>query len=145
MAVELRPSVLDDLGLIAALKSYIKAYGDTFGIQINFNYTGEKKRLPSIMETALYRIAQEALTNIAKYADTDRVDLSMFKNDQEFILKVKDYGKGFSIDEVTHKEKGIGLYSMEERAAMLNGTFHITSQIGSGTEIEVRIPLGKDE
>ena len=144
MAVELRPSVLDDLGLIAALKSYIKTYGDTFGIQIIFNYTGEKKRLPSIMETALYRIAQEALTNIAKYADTDRVDLSMFKNDQEFILKVKDYGKGFSIDDVIHKEKGIGLYSMEERAAMLNGTFHITSQIGSGTEIEVRIPLGKD-
>lgn len=144
MAVELRPSVLDDLGLVAALKSYMKTYGDTFGIQINFEYTGDKERLSANIETALYRITQEALTNVAKYADTDRVDLTLIKNGNEVILKVNDYGKGFSMDNVRMQEKGVGLYGMEERSLMLGGSYHITSQIGIGTEIEVRIPLGGD-
>lgn len=141
MAVELRPSALDDLGLIAALKSYIKTFGDTFGIQVNFEYTGNRDRLSSNTETALYRISQEALTNVAKYADSDRVDLAILKYDNDVILKITDFGKGFSIDDVRRKEKGVGLYGMEERASMLGGTFHITSQIDQGTEIEVRIPI----
>ncbi|OEG00021.1 hypothetical protein BHF71_06570 [Vulcanibacillus modesticaldus] len=141
MAVELRPSVLDDLGLVAALKSYIKTFGETFGIQINFEYSANKQRLPSNMETALYRISQEALTNAAKYADTDRIDLSLTNIKNEVILTITDYGKGFSVDDIFQREKGVGLYSMEERAAMLNGSFHITSQVGKGTEIKVRISL----
>ncbi|GBF11168.1 histidine kinase [Tepidibacillus sp. HK-1] len=145
MAVELRPSALDDLGLIAALKSYIKTFGDTFGIQINFEYSGDKERLASSIETALYRISQEALTNVAKYADSDRVDLTMCKKENEVVLKVKDYGKGFSMEDIGRHDKGVGLYGMEERASMLGGTFHITSQLGKGTEIEVHIPLQKGE
>lgn len=144
MAVELRPSVLDDLGLIAALKSYFKTFGDTFGIQINFEYRGDKERLASNIEIALYRITQEALTNSAKYADTERIDLSLSKSEHDVELKITDYGKGFSIDDVRRREKGVGLYNMEERVSMLNGTFHITSQIDMGTEIEVRIPLSKE-
>lgn len=145
MAVELRPSVLDDLGLIAAIKSYIKTYGDTFGIQVNFEYSGNKKRLHSTMETTLYRIVQEAFTNVAKYADSERVDLSMSRNGEEFVLRITDYGKGFSMDDIRKKEKGVGLYSMEERTAMLNGSFHVTSQLGKGTEILVRIPIEKED
>ena len=145
MAVELRPSALDDLGLIAALKSYMKTYGDTFGIQVNFDYSGDKERLPASMETALYRIAQEALTNAAKYAECDRIDLTMCKKEEEVILKVKDYGKGFSMEDIRRHDKGVGLYGMEERTSMLGGTFHITSQLGKGTEIEVHIPLQREE
>ncbi|TCS84566.1 PAS domain-containing sensor histidine kinase [Tepidibacillus fermentans] len=145
MAVELRPSALDDLGLIAALKSYMKTFGDTFGIQVNFEYSGDKDRLPASVETALYRISQEALTNVAKYADCDRVDLTMCKKMNEVILKVTDYGKGFSVDDLRRHDKGVGLYGMEERASMLGGTFRITSQLGKGTEIEVHIPLQKEE
>ncbi|MFV9510123.1 ATP-binding protein [Tepidibacillus sp. LV47] len=145
MAVELRPSALDDLGLIAALKSYMKTFGDTFGIQVNFEYSGDKERLPASVETALYRISQEALTNAAKYADCDRVDLTMCKKKDEVILKVTDYGKGFSVDDLRRHDKGVGLYGMEERASMLGGTFRITSQLGKGTEIEVHIPLQKEE
>lgn len=141
MAVELRPSVLDDLGLIAALKSYFKTFGDTFGIQINFEYSGDKERLLSNIEIALYRITQEALTNSAKYADTERIDLTLSKYESEVVLKITDFGKGFSMEDVRRREKGVGLYNMEERVSMLNGTFHITSQIDKGTEIEVRIPL----
>jgi len=141
MAVELRPSALDDLGLIAALKSYMKTYGDTFGIQVNFDYAGDKERLPASIETALYRIGQEALTNAAKYAECDRIDLTMCKEENQVILKVTDYGKGFSVEDIRRHDKGVGLYGMEERASMLGGTFHISSQIDKGTEIEVRIPL----
>lgn len=144
MAVELRPSVLDDLGLTAALKSYFKTFGDTFGIQVNFEYRGDKERLHPNTEIALYRIGQEALTNVAKYADTERIDVSLCKFENEVILKIADYGKGFSIEDIRRKEKGVGLFSMEERASMLNGKFHITSKLGQGTEIEVRIPLVKD-
>jgi len=145
MAVELRPSVLDDLGLIAALKSYFKTFGDTFGIQINFEYHGDKERLASNIEIALYRITQEALTNSAKYADTERIDLSLSKFEHEVELRIIDFGKGFSMEDVRRKEKGVGLYNMEERVSMLNGTFHITSQIEMGTDIEVRIPLLKED
>jgi len=145
MAVELRPSALDDLGLVAAIKSYIKTYGDTFGIQINFEYLGNKGRLHPNIETALYRISQEALTNAAKYADTERIDVTMEKTKDLFILKITDFGKGFLMDDILKEEKGVGLYGMEERASMLDGNFHITSKLGEGTEIEVRIPLGEDD
>ncbi len=141
MAVELRPSVLDDIGLFAAIKSYIKTYGDTFGIQVNFEYKGDKDRLPPHTETALYRIAQEALTNAAKYANTDRIDISLCKLVDEVILKVEDYGRGFKLAELMTTEKGVGLYGMEERAKMLDGTFQITSEIDKGTKIEVHIPI----
>ena len=140
LSVELRPSALDDLGLVAAIKSYIKTFGEAFGIQINFDFSGDKERLSSNIETALYRICQEALTNAAKYADTERIDLMLTKRDEEVILKVTDYGKGFMINDLDANNQGVGLYSMEERSSMLNGTFHITSELGKGTEIEVKIP-----
>ena len=144
MSVELRPAALDDLGLAAAIKSYIKTFGETFGIQINFDFIGDKERLSPNIETALYRISQEALTNAAKYADTDRIDLSLCKKETEVVLKVTDYGKGFNMNELDGNNQGVGLYSMEERSTMLNGTFHIQSELGKGTEIEVRIPRTRE-
>lgn len=139
LSVELRPSSLDDLGLLETLKTYIHEFGNRFGIQINFSYKGSKVRLPSTIETALYRIAQEALTNAAKYAQADRIDVSLIHEDKYISLSIKDFGKGFDLS--SQYRRGVGLYSMEERALILGGKFQIDSQPKKGTVIYVNIPL----
>ncbi|MCF6092569.1 sensor histidine kinase [Microaerobacter geothermalis] len=143
LSVELRPSALDDLGLIVALRTYLKDYGYKFGIQVNFSYDGDKKRLSSTVETAIYRIVQEALINAVKYAQTERVDVLITQTMHEIKLIVKDYGVGF--DPGHPAKRGVGLYSMEERARILGGTFHLSSQPNSGTLIEVNIPIEQGE
>lgn len=144
MSAELRPSVLDDMGLLAALRHHIQSFGGKFGIQVNFTYEGDKSRLPAAHETALYRIAQEALTNAAKYAQTSRVDVSLRQGAAEVELIVKDYGTGFALDQ-SGERRGVGLFSMEERAEALNGAFRLESEIGVGTVATVTLPLPQPE
>lgn len=144
LSAELRPSVLDDMGLLSALRNYFQEFGHKFGIQINFSYEGDKSRLPSLMETALYRIVQESLTNAAKYAETNRVDIDLVHERGGIMLTVQDYGVGFDIDTL-ESDRGVGLYSMEERASIMGGSFHINSAAGAGTRIVVTMPLDKEE
>jgi two-component system, NarL family, sensor histidine kinase NreB len=139
LSVELRPSALDDMGLVAALRTYFSNYQKKFGVSVNFMFDGEKKRFPSTVDTALYRIVQEALTNTAKYAQTDRIDIVLSRTPKLIQLVIKDHGQGFEVDNPARR--GVGLYSMEERAAILGGTFRITSVLSEGTAIEVKIPL----
>ncbi|WP_438445251.1 sensor histidine kinase [Gorillibacterium sp. sgz5001074] len=140
LSAELRPSVLDDMGLLAALRHHIQSFGEKFGIQVNFTYEGDKRRLPAAYETALYRIAQEALTNAAKYAQTGRIDVALKQGNGEAVLTVRDYGVGFALPSLTEK-RGVGLYSMEERAEALNGVFRLESEPGAGTVATVVLPL----
>jgi two-component system, NarL family, sensor histidine kinase NreB len=142
LSAELRPSVLDDMGLLAALRNYIQTFGEKFGIQVNFSYEGDRSRLPASYETALYRIAQEALTNAAKYAETDRVDVALLQEGEEVVFSVRDYGIGF--DSGGLERRGVGLYSMEERAEILDGSFALDSEEGKGTTIMVRLPLQRE-
>jgi two-component system, NarL family, sensor histidine kinase NreB len=141
LSAELRPSVLDDMGLMAALRNDIQAFGQKFGIQVNFTYEGDKTRLPPAYETALYRIAQEALTNAAKYAQTARIDVVLCHNGNEAEMTVKDYGTGFELNGM--ERRGVGLYSMEERTEGLGGEFLLESQPGSGTVVKVKLPLNE--
>lgn len=142
LSSELRPSTLDDHGLIATLKNFIRDFGNRFGMQINFTFKGCNERLPSSIETALYRIAQEALINAAKYSSAARIDIfiDVDKNSENVSLSITDFGKGFELN--PSNRNGVGIYSMEERASILGGDFSITSEIGKGTQIHVSIPIG---
>ena len=137
----LRPSTLDDHGLITTLKNFISDLGKQFGMQINITYKGSNMRFPSTIETALYRIAQEALINAAKYSSAERIDIviEVDKNPDKVSLSITDFGKGFELN--PSNRNGVGIYSMEERASMLGGEFSIVSEIGKGTQVKVTIPI----
>jgi len=138
----LRPEILDDLGFIPALKSFIESYKSTYNIEVDFDYVGDKVRLEPDIEINLYRICQEALTNVAKHTTANLVKLYIHVSDEEIVLKIKDDGLGFKVKHYlkSHKHKGMGLFSMQERAELLGGIFKINSKTGKGTKIEVRIP-----
>ncbi|WP_458414826.1 histidine kinase [Schinkia sp. CFF1] len=135
----LRPSTLDNHGLITTLKNFIRDLGNQFGMQINITCKGSNERLPSTIETALYRIAQEALINAVKYSSAERIDILIDVTKEKVLLSITDFGKGFELNPSTRN--GVGIYSMEERTFMLGGEFLITSEIGKGTKVQVIIPI----
>ncbi|GIO44714.1 sensor histidine kinase [Paenibacillus apis] len=143
LSVELRPSALDDIGLVAALRNYVKLYGQKFGIQVLFSIDGDSGRLPAGHEIALYRIVQEALTNAAKYSHTEVVNVGLKLLPEAAELLIRDHGVGFEL--TTELRQGVGLYSMEERVKILGGEFEIESVPGQGTTIQVRVPIEADE
>jgi two-component system sensor histidine kinase NreB len=141
MAVELRPSALDDLGLIPALRSYCKGYESTFGIETKLIVEGGKRRYQPEVETALYRICQEAMTNAAKYADIDMITIRLIDTPESVELHVEDQGIGFEPEHVEVRGTGLGLYGIRERASLLGGEVEIESAPGRGTSVRVEIPL----
>ncbi|MCK5010584.1 MAG: sensor histidine kinase, partial [Deltaproteobacteria bacterium] len=144
LSYDLRPSMLDDLGLIPTLRWYAESYAKRLGIPINFKITALDKRLDLEIETAIYRIVQEALTNIAKYAQAKEVRISLEKKGSRLITKVEDKGKGFTLKTSVSGEnyyQGSGILGMKERIYNLGGTFHIESKQGVGTKLLVEIPL----
>lgn len=137
----LRPSVLDDLGLYEALRQYARDYTLTQGIAVDLYIQGEEQpRPPGPVETALYRIVQEAMTNVAKHSAARHVGVVLNCGPSTISLVVEDDGCGF---EVTGSKSaaGIGIASMRERAALLRGTVEIESSPGKGTAVYVRIPV----
>lgn len=142
IAHSLRPSSLDDLGFLPALNTYVSQFKKTHNIGVNLNVVGDQERLDSEVETALYRICQESLTNVAKYAQASIIKLTIHNGDQETVLTVQDDGVGFAIEEYlkSDERKGIGLFSMNERVELLGGSFYIDTAINKGTTITARIP-----
>jgi len=143
LAWELRPSVLDDLGLVPALTRYIQSCRSRFGMEIDLEVVGlDQVRLPWEVETALYRIAQEALTNAARHADARHVSVVLEKRGSKVLLIVEDDGRGFDLAQVrTQKRDHLGLYGMEERASLVGGCLTVESAPGSGTTVVVEVPL----
>lgn len=143
IAFQLRPSSLDDLGLFSAIRTHIQRYELTFGIKVELEFSGKKQRYSPEIETELYRIFQEALNNAAKYAETEKVIVRIINNVNSVEIQIIDEGKGFNIHEYIdpNEKKGIGLYSMKERATLLKGKFEIESIENVGTKIKVVIPL----
>lgn len=142
MTRSLRPSILDDLGLIPALRSYIESYQKVHGIKVIFDVTGDRERVQADGETTLYRIFQEALTNIAKHAQASLVHISIHKTEDHIFVTIQDNGVGFNINHFfkDNDHQGIGLLSMKERAEAHKGTMKIISKINQGTTISVSIP-----
>lgn len=143
LAWKIRPTTIAELGLTEALRGYLQEWSRNYDIETAFraNQPPRKKLLPEI-EVNIYRIAQECLTNIAKYADATRVDVLLNINEKEIQLIVEDNGKGFDPVSVPRgkSDGGLGIQGMHERANLLNGTVEIESSIGSGTTVFVRIP-----
>lgn len=145
LSVDLRPSALDDLGLLPALHWYINEYQQKFEVPIDFTHVGFKDRYAFEIETALYRIVQEGLTNIAKHAQAHHITLALIEADHEARIHIQDDGQGFDLTQPLKKdgtsEGGLGLMGMRERAALLDGQVEIRSQLGKGTIIDISIPL----
>jgi two-component system sensor histidine kinase UhpB len=146
LSIDLRPSALDDLGLLPALRWYVKEYQQKFPLEVNFQATGFKKRLPAEVETALYRIVQESLTNTAKHAQAHTVSVTLREDAEAVYATMIDDGKGFDVEQLQLQktlvqDRGLGLVGMYERAHLLSGSLTIDSSPGKGTTIQVRIPL----
>jgi signal transduction histidine kinase len=139
LAVELRPSVLDDFGLVAALEHLTASFQEQTGIQVDLGVALGEGRLPGEVETALYRIVQESLTNVVKHARARRVSISMTRMQHSVKAVVEDDGQGF--DPENTREGGFGLVGMRERLSLLGGRLRVESRPGAGTTIAVDVPL----
>lgn len=146
IAWRLRPAALDDLGLHTALHNYAEDWAGRSRVRVDFHAAGfESGRLPPAHETALYRIAQEALTNIHKHARADRVSIIMERRADHVLAVIEDDGEGFDVEalmELSPRRRNLGLMGMRERAALLGGTLDVESTPGAGTSVFVRIPVG---
>jgi signal transduction histidine kinase len=149
LALELRPRLLDDLGLLAALRHYVGEFRDRYRIPTDFQVLGMgDRRLPPQVETALYRIAQEALNNVARHAGARSAGVLLEHRTDSAILIVEDDGEGFDVPAVMGShvdERNLGLYGMRERAALLGGTMTIESTLGTGTSVFTEVPLAREE
>ncbi|HLM02663.1 MAG TPA: PAS domain-containing sensor histidine kinase [Pyrinomonadaceae bacterium] len=141
LAWELRPASIDELGLEIALKNFALEFSRHFKIPVEFHSRNfRNKRLLPETEINLYRIAQEALNNIAKHARASNVNVLLEKPDHHIVLIVEDDGVGFEPGEKANGNKGLGLVGMGERAALIGGSVEIESEEGKGTSIYARVP-----
>jgi signal transduction histidine kinase len=138
LAVQLRPRALDDFGLDAALTAYAEEWSQRSGIPMDVLVTDVEPRLPELIESALYRITQEALTNVARHSRATHASLVVERRGDDVVLVVEDNGLGF--EPVPNRPTGIGLPGIAERAALLGGTLEIESPASGGTTLFVRIP-----
>jgi two-component system sensor histidine kinase DegS len=146
-ARELRPAVLDDLGLIPALHSFAKLFSKRTRIHVHLKAFAGVEELDSNQRTILYRVAQEALTNVSRHAHARRVEVSIQKLADGICMKVIDDGKSFEVERVLNAKgrKRLGLLGMRERLEMVGGRFEVESVVGKGTTVTAHIPLGKVE
>jgi signal transduction histidine kinase len=142
LAWELRPAALDDLGLETAIFNYVEKWSERNSIPLDFHSGLAKLRLPPPVETAVFRIVQEALTNILKHAEATRVSVMLEYRNDELLVIVEDNGRGFQLDvPLSVKEPGgLGLVGIRERVALVGGKLNIESELGSGTTLAIRIP-----
>ncbi len=146
LARDLRPAVLDDLGLIPALRTYTHEFTDRIGVPVALDVAGSIPRISTDAETAIFRVVQEALTNVAKHAHARHVWLQVSLQGGELRVVVRDDGRGFDprakVD--VGRSSGLGLAGIEERVRLLDGTFELTSEVGKGTSILVSIPVPRN-
>jgi signal transduction histidine kinase len=137
LALELRPTVLDDLGLEAAAERYLRDFRERSGTTVRARLELGERRLDPEVETVVYRVLQESLTNIAKYAEAKTVNVALTFDGRILKLRVRDDGRGFDPGTVTG---GLGLRGMQERADLVHGKVDVTSVPGGGTSVELAIP-----
>ncbi len=142
LAVNLRPASLDHLGLVTAMEQYIEEFSRQYEIVVEFETIGlQDKRLPGEVETALFRIVQESLTNIALHAKAERVDVLFNYRDNQIKAIIEDDGIGF-IPSIPTVDNQLGLFGMRERVEMLGGKLTVESAPGRGTAVSVEVPVG---
>jgi signal transduction histidine kinase len=143
LSLELRPAMLDDLGLLAALRWHFERYTAQVEVSVDFKQTGlERRRFAAEIETAAYRIVQEALTNVARHAGVDKVEVGVWVDQTALCIRVKDLGRGF--DPALASNATGGLSGMRERAFALGGRLELESSPGAGTLLRAELPLKSD-
>ena len=138
LAVELRPAVLDDFGLVPALERLTDSFAEQFDVRVHFHSALGDTRLPAEVETALYRVVQESLTNIVKHANARNVSVSVARREHVVAAVIEDDGGGF--DQRAVRDGAVGLLGMRERLALLDGRLEIESRRGAGTTIVAEVP-----
>jgi signal transduction histidine kinase len=139
LAVQLRPAALDDFGLVPALERLVQTYSETTGIVVELEAGLGELRLPAELETTLYRIVQEALTNVLKHADATKVSVLLVRREASVTAVIEDDGRGF--DPRNTREDRLGLLGMRERLELHDGRLKIEAAEGSGTTLVVEMPL----
>jgi len=142
---DLRPSLLDDLGLVPALRGQVQAFIERSGIKADLDISGNIRRLSPDLETIIFRIVQEGLTNVSKHAGANATYIDLSFGEEALNLSISDDGHGFDVDATLRSApsdlRAWGLLGMQERVALADGTFEISSNSGEGTTIEIEIPL----
>jgi signal transduction histidine kinase len=141
---DLRPSVLDDLGLVAAFQSQVRQFESRTGVEPLFEVRGKRRRVRPEIETVVFRIGQEALTNVAKHANARTVNICLDFDERRLRLAIQDDGSGFDPEQVLHsnsERRAWGLLGIQERVALVGGTCEIESYPGTGTTIKASVPL----
>ena len=146
---ELRPTLLDDLGLVAAVRWLADNNLRAAGIKVIFRTVGQVRRLPHQLEATFFRVIQEAIGNIVKHAHAKNVSVSLHFKKSTIRVHIRDDGKGFDVEEAIaskDRPRGLGLLGMKERVELMSGTLSIRSRHdGGGTEIESEIPINSEE
>jgi signal transduction histidine kinase len=140
LSMVLRPSMLDDLGLSPALRWQAKEFSRRSGIPVDVNIDGEVDAVPDEVRTCVYRVVQEALTNVGRHAEAQRIKLLVKREGEQIAVLIEDDGKGFDLGG-SPKAPGIGLIGLKERVSELSGTTKITSEPGKGTHVQVHLPV----
>ncbi|MDB5222838.1 MAG: hypothetical protein JWN83_1505 [Chitinophagaceae bacterium] len=141
---ELRPSLLDNLGLVAAMEWHLKEFEKRSGIKITFNEPKEELKIPDPIKNGLFRIFQESLTNVTRHSDAKEVKVKLLYTNHQLILNIEDNGKGFDKQKVKEM-KTLGILGMEERAMMMNGSYEINSVPGKGTIVTAVLPYKNEK
>ena len=143
LSFDLRPSILDELGLVETLDWYVERFAKRLNIEASFEAVGLEERLPAEIETVIYRVAQEGLTNIAKHAQAQRISLALKRSESKVSVTIEDDGQGFDWQKVAGSEfpdRGVGLLGMRERASVVGGRLRVRSRPGQGTRLYVELP-----
>ena len=145
MAYDLRPSMLDDLGLTPALETHLREVAGRSGLQVHFRSSGLDVRLPNEVELVVYRIVQEALSNAVKHAQASEASVELCLTGRTLDVLVIDNGHGFDVAAtLASRERGLGLFGMQERATLVGGELNVISQVDAGTRVQATITL-RDE
>jgi PAS domain S-box-containing protein len=145
LSLDLRPSMLDDLGLLPALNWLIERYAAQTGVRVDWRHKGVERRFPTAIETSVYRIVQEALTNVARHAGVAVVELRLLADDERLLLQIADEGRGFNVEDARQSQQSVGLLGMHERVELVGGTIVVDSEPGQGTHVSIVFPLGSLE
>jgi signal transduction histidine kinase len=144
LAWEIRPTALGDLGLRTAVRQLVETWSERSQLQFDLHVAPDDRRLDTAVETTLYRVLQEAITNVVRHAEASRVDVILETNDQEARLIVEDDGRGFAWNDAAPAigpTKRLGLLGIRERLQLVGGTLEIESAPGRGTTLFIRVPL----
>ena len=144
---ELRPTLLDELGLPAAIHRYAKDTLQAQGIEVSAEFIGTEERLPPEVEVTLFRVAQGVIGNILEHSMAKNASIKLSCSASECLLRIEDDGKGFNVSKITRVDpsgRGAGVFTMKERVKLVGGVCHIESRPGKGTRVVVKVPLGKD-